>query len=92
MPVWISGLWLFKVDGRLIARGGSDILLGDEKVGFVSSGSFCPTIGGGAGMGFVRMDLSKPGTEGLVVQIRNKQVPIEIAKIPMVPKRVAPRK
>lgn len=82
----------FHIDGRQIARQGAEIYHGDQKVGWVSSGSQSPTLGKPIGLGFVEKALSKVGTEGLEVQIRNRRLPITIVKIPMVPKSVAPRK
>lgn len=82
----------FRLEGRQIARQGCEILMDGEKAGWVSSGTFSPTLQQSVGLGFVQTEFSKPGTPGLAAQIRNRQIPLEAVKIPLVPKRVAKRK
>ncbi len=53
----------FEVMGRRLPRHGQKILYGGSEVGFVTSGGFCPSLGKGMGMGFVRPDLAEVGTE-----------------------------
>ena len=76
-----------RVDGRVPAREGADILDADGAlIGRVTSGGFAPSVGGPVAMGYVVAEFAAPGTRlGLVV--RDKRVPGEIVKLPFVPHR-----
>jgi aminomethyltransferase len=72
---------------RVPVRDGADIV--DEsgrKVGTVTSGSFGPTLSAPVAMGYVETALAKPGTK-LSAIVRDKPVPVEVAKTPFVPQR-----
>ena len=74
----------FKLKGKGIARHGYDIV--DEtgnKIGVVTSGTMSPTLKEAIGMGYVPADKAKPGSE-ILIQIRKKQVPAEVVKLPFV--------
>jgi len=74
----------FKLKGKGIARHGYDIV--DEngtKIGTVTSGTMSPTLKEAIGMGYVPADKAKPGSE-ILIQIRKKQVPAEVVKLPFV--------
>ncbi|UJG39542.1 MAG: glycine cleavage system aminomethyltransferase GcvT [Candidatus Heimdallarchaeum aukensis] len=65
-----------------ISRAGYDILNQDgEKIGYMCNGVRSPIMNAGVGMGYVDIEYSKPGTE-LFVQIRKKQVPAKVSKLP----------
>ncbi|QLL32147.1 hypothetical protein HG536_0C03150 [Torulaspora globosa] len=69
------------------ARTGAKIFLPDKKteIGAVTSGSASPTLGNiNIGQAYVLKAHRKSGTK-LVVQVRNKFFPIELAKMPLVP-------
>lgn len=69
------------------ARTGVKILLPDKKteVGTVTSGSASPSLGNiNIGQAYVSKQYRKSGTQ-LVVQVRNKFFPIELARMPLVP-------
>lgn len=69
------------------ARNGVKIFLPDAKteVGLVTSGSASPSLNNiNIGQGYVEKGHHKRGTE-LLVQVRNKFYPIELAKMPLVP-------
>lgn len=55
-----------------------------EVIGQVTSGCPSPSLGGNVGMGYVAEKLKKVGTE-LLVNIRGKDVPCTVAKMPFVP-------
>ena len=61
----------FTVEGRGIPRQGNAILAGGDEVGIVTSGTFSPSLETGIGMGYVRSDLTEPGTE-LQIDVRGK--------------------
>ena len=74
----------FKLKDRGIARHGYDIV--DEngkKIGFVTSGTMSPSLKEPIGMGYVSSEYANPGNE-IFVQIRKKQIPAEIVKMPFV--------
>ena len=74
----------FKLKGKGIARHGYDIV--DEngtKIGTVTSGTMSPTLKEAIGMGYVPTDKAKPGSK-ILIQIRKKQVPAEVVKLPFV--------
>ncbi|PRQ03756.1 Aminomethyltransferase [Enhygromyxa salina] len=78
----------FKIQGKGTARHGWELLAGvpepgaeAELVGHVTSGGPAPTVGGSVGIGYVRKDLSKPGTV-IAARSRHKVLPAEIIKGP----------
>ncbi|MGK0498832.1 MAG: aminomethyltransferase [Oceanicoccus sp.] len=74
-----------KIEGRAPVREGADLLNTDgEIIGQVTSGGFGPTSGGPVAMGYVPIGLSTPGSK-LFVQLRKKQIPVEVVRLPFVP-------
>lgn len=72
----------FKLDGRGIPRQGYNILNEEgEKIGEVTSGTMSPSLKEGIGMGYVQTGYTKLGTK-IFIDIRNKQVPATIVKLP----------
>ena len=74
----------FKLKGKGIARHGYNIV--DEnghKIGFVTSGTMSPTLKEAIGMGYVPVEKAKLDSE-IFIQIRKKQVPAEVVKLPFV--------
>jgi aminomethyltransferase len=53
----------------------------DELIGHVTSGTQSPSLGFGIGMGYVKTELSAPGTE-IFIKIRNKSLKAKIVKPP----------
>lgn len=70
-----------QVVGRGIIREHCDVYVGDEKVGFVSSGTHCPFIGQAVGMAMVPVEYKEPGTK-LLVDVRGRKVECEVIKTP----------
>lgn len=71
---------------RGIPRSGNPLVVGDEVVGELTSGTFAPSLGIGAGMGYVRADLAEPGT-ALEVDIRGRRRGAEIRPMPLYEKK-----
>jgi aminomethyltransferase len=72
----------FEMQERAIPR--HDYLIVDntgKEIGKVTSGTMSPSLGVGIGMGYIPTELSKPGTE-IFIQIRNKNVPAMVKKLP----------
>lgn len=61
----------FQMEGRRIARTGYPILVGDERVGEVTSGCFSPSLQVGIGLGLVRGEVAEVGSE-VSVDVRGK--------------------
>ncbi|MEO0872356.1 MAG: glycine cleavage system aminomethyltransferase GcvT, partial [Pseudomonadota bacterium] len=68
---------------RAPAREGTEINLGGETVGIITSGGFGPTIDGPLAMGYIRADLAAPGTE-IELMVRGKARPAVVSKLPFV--------
>jgi aminomethyltransferase len=70
-----------ELPGRRIARQGSVILRDHEAVGTVTSGTFAPTLQKSIAMGYVRAELSVPGTE-LSIDVRGRIEPARVVELP----------
>jgi aminomethyltransferase len=53
----------------------------DDRVGFVSSGTMCPTLDQAAALGYVMPEAAALGTR-LAVEIRGKPVAAEVVALP----------
>ena len=71
---------------RAPAREGTEIAVDGEIVGRVTSGGFGPSVGAPVAMGYVRIDLAKPGT-ALDLMVRGKARAAEVVKTPFAPHR-----
>ncbi len=72
----------FRIEGAGIPRQGNPVLLGDEQVGVVASGTFSPSLEVGIGMAYVQSDLSEPDCE-VEIDVRGKRRPARIASKPL---------
>ncbi len=74
----------FKLTERGIPRPGYQLYnSGDEKIGHVTSGTMSPLLHEGIGLGYLKTEYAKPGTE-IYVMIRNKKVKAEVVRPPFV--------
>ncbi len=74
----------FKMVDRGIPRHGYDIADKDgNKIGVVTSGTMSPCLKVGIGMGYVKPEFSKPGSEIFIV-VRGRLLKAEAVKIPFV--------
>ena len=67
---------------RGVPRAGNPLMRGGERVGELTSGTFSPSLGLGAGIGYVRTELAEPGTI-LEVDIRGRLRGAEIRPMPL---------
>jgi len=72
----------FRIEGAGIPRQGNPVMLGEETVGEVTSGSFSPSLEIGVGMAYVRGELAEPGTE-VEIDVRGKRRAARIASKPL---------
>ena len=70
-----------QLEGRRVPREGCPILLGEETVGSVTSGTFSPTFERPIAMGYVKQIAAAPGAS-IAVDIRGKQHPAKIVPLP----------
>ena len=70
-----------ELEGRRAAREDCEIFLGEQRVGYVTSGTFAPTVEKSISMAYLLPDFSKPGTE-LTVDIRGKSHAARVTKLP----------
>ncbi|MDF2158369.1 glycine cleavage system aminomethyltransferase GcvT [Algoriphagus sp. CAU 1675] len=73
----------FVMQERGIPRGHYPIVDSNgELIGEVTSGTQSPSMGVGIGLGYVKTEFSKPGTE-IYIQIRNKNLKAQVEKLPL---------
>jgi len=73
--------------GKAPARALTPIVSPDGlSAGNVTSGGFSPTLGAPVAMGYVRRDVSAPGTE-LQLLVRDNILPAQVVPLPFVPHR-----
>lgn len=70
-----------ELEGKRIARECVSVFQGDSKAGYVTSGTFSPTLAKSIAMAYVQPDLSEPGVN-LSVDIRGQHVPARVVKLP----------
>lgn len=64
-----------------IPRTGYDVLIGDEQVGFVTSGTQSPTLGKNIGMALIDQAYTEVGTE-VLIQVRKRQLKAKVVETP----------
>ena len=74
------------MEGRLPAREGAEVFVGDRHVGRVTSGGFSPSLGHPIAMAYVDVAHAGDGT-ALEVEVRNKRLAAKVAPMPFVPHR-----
>ena len=75
-----------KVDGRMPAREGAEVFVGETKVGRVTSGGFSPTLGQPIAMAYVDTAHTSEGT-ALDIEVRGKRLAATVSPMPFVPHR-----
>ncbi len=65
--------------GRGIPRHGDKIYVGEEQVGYITSGTMSPVLNIGIGLGYIKRPYIKVGKE-VEVEIRKRRVPAEVQK------------
>ena len=71
----------FEMERRIIPRHGCKILYGREESGYVTSGTFSPTLQKSIGLGFMQTDHVTIGAE-IGIEIRDKTYAAKIVKKP----------
>lgn len=76
----------FTLEEKAFPRRGYSLKAGGNVVGQVTSGTHSPTLDRGIGMGYVRTECARPGTE-LAVAIRNRDIPATVVSLPFLAKK-----
>lgn len=72
----------FTITEKGIPRHGYEILNENKEViGNVTSGTISPVLKVGIGLGYVKPEYAKPGTQ-IFISVRNKQLKAEVTKLP----------
>ncbi|MDP8216220.1 MAG: glycine cleavage system aminomethyltransferase GcvT [Candidatus Kaelpia imicola] len=69
-------------DGRRSPREGYKIFSSDREVGYVTSGSFSPSLGSGIALGYINPEYSRVGLE-VIIKSNNIQIEAKIVKRPI---------
>lgn len=77
-PVRRIGL---RVTGDGIIRGGHDVYRNDEKIGKITSGTFCAYVNAAVGMGYIAEKSAVPGLT-VSVDVRGKRVGAVLTELP----------
>jgi aminomethyltransferase len=72
----------FVLTERGIPRQGNAVMLGDGRVGTVTSGTHSPSLERGIGMAYVRADLAEPSAE-VEIDVRGRRRPARIESKPL---------
>jgi len=74
------------LSGRMAAREGACVMLGDSQVGHVTSGGFSPSLQHPIAMAYVDAAMAEPGTE-LEIDNRGRRLAATVVPMPFVPHR-----
>lgn len=80
----------FELIGRGIARSGYDVVLNDEKIGFVTTGYLSPTLNKNIGLALVDRKAIE-NADQMQIQIRNKRVDAKLISKPFYRKNTKSR-
>jgi len=71
----------FEMKQRAVPRNGYKILKDGDEIGYVTSGTFSPSLEKGIGIGYVTVPFNEVGTS-ISIEIRGKGVEAEVVKTP----------
>jgi aminomethyltransferase len=66
---------------RGVPRSGYQVFKDDRPIGFVTSGTYCPTLGENMAMALIETDFAQPNID-LTIDIRGKKLLAKTVKIP----------
>ncbi|MFL2659725.1 MAG: glycine cleavage system aminomethyltransferase GcvT [Alphaproteobacteria bacterium] len=69
------------IEGKMPCRAGTEIFVGDKKVGIITSGGFGPTVNRPVAMAYIDKEFSAIDTD-VVLKVRNKEIIAKICKMP----------
>lgn len=71
----------FEVEGKAIPRHDYECFMGDEKIGYVTSGCWSPNLDKGIGMAYLAKEYTPVETR-FEIEIRNKRIPAVVVETP----------
>lgn len=71
-------------EGRAPMREGTELFLGSEALGTITSGGFGPSVGAPIAMGYLPRALATPGTR-IEAELRGKRLPVTVCALPFHP-------
>ena len=74
------------IEGRMAAREGAKVLVGDTEIGTVTSGGFSPSLERPIAMAFVDIEHAAVGTQ-LSIDVRGRKLAATVAPKPFIPHR-----
>lgn len=74
------------LQGRMAAREGADVLVGETMIGTVTSGGFSPTLEHPIAMAQINVEFAETGTE-VEIEQRGKRLAATVVKMPFVPQK-----
>ena len=80
----------FVVEEHAIARSHANILLDDRPIGWVTSGTYSPSLGAAIGQGYVGAGLELKVGAAVAVEGRGRAVRARVARLPLLPRRTRP--
>ncbi len=69
------------IEGKMPCRAGTEIFVGDKKVGVITSGGFGPTVNRPIAMAYINTEFSAVNTE-VILKVRNKEIIAKVCKMP----------
>jgi aminomethyltransferase len=81
-------LWGLEALDRGIPRAHLPVLLGDDRIGEVTSGTFSPTLKRGIGLALLDTGSGVGEGDEVVVDVRGRRAPMRVVKPPFVPPHV----
>ena len=72
------------IDSKAPCRAGTEIFVGDMKVGEITSGGFGPSVGKPVAMGYIATEYSAVDT-AVILRVRKKQISATVCKMPFIP-------
>ena len=72
------------IDSKAPCRAGTEIFVGDIKVGEITSGGFGPSVGKPVAMGYIATEYSAVDT-AVILRVRKKQISATVCKMPFIP-------
>ena len=73
------------LEGRMAAREGGIVMLGDQQVGVVTSGGFSPSLERPIAMAYIASEVAE--ASGLTIDVRGKRLVATVVPLPFVPHR-----
>ncbi len=74
----------FKLEGKSIPRAGSEVYLGDEKIGVITSGTLSPVLDCSIALGFVKRKYMKSGPS-VKISVRERKIDATMGRPKIVP-------